>query len=171
MKPDFETKLAKMKDKAERRLQKQKEVQEQIVLRAKTRLEKVKAQKKQRSKKHLKDELWRITSRIVRYQSNICYSCEVYLPDFRLRNTGHFWSQGGHGAARYHWDNLRVQCVNCNNWKSGNLAEYGWRLLQEIGQQRFDDLRLLAKTTHAWGRLELEKMIEERKELLKKFES
>lgn len=167
---NFEEKLKKMEEKAARRLQKQKEVQERIVLRAKTRLEKVKAQQKRRSVKSLKDELWRITSRIVRYQSDTCYSCETRLADFKLRNCGHFWTQGGHGAARFHFDNLRVQCVTCNNWKSGNIAEYGWRLLQDIGQERFDELRLLAKTIHSWNRQELEYLITQRKELLKKFE-
>jgi hypothetical protein len=117
--------------------------------------------------KSLKDKLWKLTSQIVRLQSDSCYTCGKLIPDFRQRAAGHFWSKGGHGATRFHLDNLRVQCFGCNSFKSGNLAEYSSRLLKEIGQERFDELYRLAHLTRpSWKRDELENLITEREELL-----
>lgn len=117
--------------------------------------------------KALKDKLWKITSKIVRLQSEKCYTCGKYIPDFASRCAGHFWSRGGHGETRFDLDNLRVQCFGCNSFKSGNLAEYGTRLLAEIGADRYEELSRRAHITRAsWKRDELEALIQERENLL-----
>ena len=114
----------------------------------------------------LKRELRRITHKIVRQSGSACYVCDKPLPNPKDRTAGHYWSDGGHSAVRYSFDNLRISCVNCNSFKSGNLAEYGMRLERELGHDNFEALGVLAHQTKRWERTELELLIEERKKLL-----
>lgn len=95
---------------------------------------------KKRTIKSLKNELWTLTSKYIRLKSEYCYTCGKHLPAFSDRQAGHFWSRGGHDSVRFDRDNIRVQCVTCNNFKSGNLAEYAVKLRGEIGDIRFNDL-------------------------------
>lgn len=148
--------------KALRLAQKALEKQERLALRIGKKLEKLKTKK---SISKLKEELWEVTSRIVRLTWNSCYTCKKYL-EFKDRSAGHFWTKGGHSSVKFDFDNLRVQCVTCNNWKSGNLAEYAVRLRDEIGEERFRALNVKAhisiKPTREW----LEEEIKRRKEML-----
>lgn len=149
---------------------------EKILAKAKAAQERRKLRKKAKKPaktpiKTLKDTLWKLTSQYVRSQSNRCFTCDDVIPDFTKRSAGHFWSKGGHGATRFDLDNLRVQCVSCNNFKGGNLSEYAVRLRRDIGDERFDALDQKAHTTKtSWKRDELEQLIEERKSLLNFFD-
>lgn len=130
------------------------------------RTEKKLAKAKATPLKLLHKELKRITHKIVRLKADRCYCCNKPLPEFKDRCAGHFWSDGGHSNTRYDFRNLRVCCVGCNSFKSGNLAEYGYRLKNELGADEFDRLYTDAHTLKRWGREELESMIAERKNIL-----
>lgn len=109
----------------------------------------------------LQKKLWKMISSEVRNSSSKCYTCDVKL-EYSKRSVGHFWPKGSHGAVKFDIDNLRVQCNTCNSFKSGNLAEYGYRLMDEIG---IDDYRNLYKKAHTKKRDTkdgLKKLIEER---------
>lgn len=104
-------------------------------------------------------KLWKLISPIVRTQRSACYTCDTEL-EFSKRSAGHFWTKKGHPSVRFDFDNLRTQCDDCNRFKSGNCSEYAVRLLDELGYDRFQALRLKAGQSKVWQRQELEDMIE-----------
>lgn len=117
------------------------------------------AKKAKPLKKKLAADLWKIISKKVRESSDRCYTCDKPL-EWKDRSAGHFWSKGGHNAVRYELDNLRVQCVSCNSFRSGYLSEYSVRLRREIGDERFDALEKRAHTLHRYTSDELQEMID-----------
>lgn len=125
---------------------------------------------KKKTLKQLKFLIWKATSRIVRLSSRFCYTCDRGLP-YEERCTGHFWAKGGHGYVRFDMRNLRVQCVSCNSFKSGNLAEYAVRLREEIGDKEFNDLSLDAHSSKRHPRCELEDMLVEREKMREEAEA
>lgn len=126
---------------------------------------------KRPSKKELKNKLWRLISQYVRIQSAHCFTCGIFIPDMRDRSTGHFWTRGGHPSVAFDLDNLRVQCTTCNNWKSGNLAEYAFRLEKDIGTERYNALRERAYQTRHFTIGDYEIMTKEMKEKLNSLTS
>lgn len=121
---------------------------------------------KRPSKKELKNRLWLLTSKYVRSQSDHCYTCGMHLPEMRDRSAGHFWSRGGYPSVAFDLDNLRVQCITCNNWKSGNLAEYAFKLEKEIGEKRYSALRERAHQTKHYTISDYETLMEDIKSKL-----
>lgn len=94
------------------------------------------------------DAVWSIDVRM-RYSTNgycKCYTCDKVLATF-----GYFGVQCGHflsrrfWSVRFHKDNCRPQCYECNCAKNGNLKVYRERLLKEIGKSRVDKIEKLAK--------------------------
>lgn len=148
------------KAKLEDRLNRVKEV-------ATVKVKKIKEKNKIPSLNEIKNSLRKVTHKIVTYGATKCYTCDT--TGVKLFS-GHYWTQGGHGAARFDFENMRPQCDQCNRFESGNLAEYGWRLREEIGDERFTALRLKAGGTVKWDKFELLKLLEERREILKKLE-
>ncbi|MGL4756220.1 MAG: recombination protein NinG [Aeromonadaceae bacterium] len=53
-------------------------------------------------------------------------------------HAGHYRSVGGHPELRFEEDNCHKQASYCNNYKSGNLAEYRIRLIAKIGLGRVE---------------------------------
>ena len=69
--------------------------------------------------------------------ANACISCQRHHSG--QYHAGHYMSVGGHSAAlRYSEDNCHKQCSVCNNYKSGNLAEYRSNLIKKIGLERVE---------------------------------
>jgi len=133
---------------------------EQKLEKAKLKIEKLKLKlkTKKHTRKELKNKLWIITSKLIRLSYISCYTCDKSL-SWEDRQAGHFWSRGGHPATYFDLDNIRTQCVGCNNWKSGNLAEYSVRLRREIGEIRFHNLELRAHRNKKFTPQELEELI------------
>ena len=75
----------------------------------------------------------------------------------RQRHAGHFMPVGSNGNLRFDEDNCHSQCSICNNWKSGNLAEYETNLRKKIGNDRVD--RLKEKGVRVWTVEELRAII------------
>lgn len=69
-------------------------------------------------------------------------------------HAGHFRTVGAAGHLRYNEDNVHKQCAPCNKDLSGNIINYTPRLIQKIGQQRYEAL-IDNNEVHHWTREEL----------------
>lgn len=85
-----------------------------------------------KTKKALWDECRRITRE--RY-GNTCYTCGRTGLEGSNWQTGHFISSSICSVfLRYHLDNLRPQCYNCNINKSGNWIAFEAHLIVDKGR-------------------------------------
>ena len=99
-----------------------------------------------------------------------CISCGKY----------HFWKdiQNGHYmsrrylSTRFSEDNCRPQCVACNIFNQGNAQMYRRALIEEIGEDRVNQVEITARTSlRSISSFEYEQLIKyykARVELLKK---
>jgi hypothetical protein len=73
-----------------------------------------------------KKKLWEECKRITRGKyGNVCYTCGKEGLEGSNWHTGHFISSSICSVyMRYHLDNLRPQCYNCNINKSGNWLAF-----------------------------------------------
>lgn len=65
-----------------------------------------------------------------------CICCGVHHQG--QYHAGHYRSVGGNPELRFEEDNCHKQASHCNNYKSGNLAEYRIRLIRKIGLSRVE---------------------------------
>lgn len=89
-----------------------------------------------------------------------CISCDHNFNSDkpRQRHAGHYRPQGGHSLLRYDERNCHVQCSICNNYKSGNLADYRLALIEKIGLEVVEELESI-DTTKRWSVEELQEII------------
>lgn len=91
---------------------------------------------KKRSKKTLHKEAWDVFSKWIRKRDPYCVThleMGIFYPS---QNAGHYW----HGVLDFDEENINGQCVNCNKWNSGRLAEYARYLINKLGYKKFDEL-------------------------------
>ena len=62
-----------------------------------------------------------------------CVSCDKPDNGKHQRHASHLRSVGACGALRFNTFNVHTSCAQCNNIKSGNIAEYIPRLRERIG--------------------------------------
>ena len=55
-------------------------------------------------------------------------------------HAGHYRTTGANPELRFDEDNVHKQCAPCNNHLSGNIENYTPRLIEKVGQERFDRL-------------------------------
>jgi hypothetical protein len=89
--------------------------------------------------------------------TNICYTCGQVLPIKELQ-CGHFISRR-YFATRWDFDNVRVQCYECNVVKQGNLKVFEQKLRNEIGNERLNQLARKAKSLSKFSTLELHQLL------------
>ena len=94
-----------------------------------------------------------------------CYTCGEYH-NFSEIECGHFIERR-HKAVRFDLNNLRPQCKKCNNEKRGNLVVYEEKLKAELGEQKFNELIALGRTTKHWSQFEIDALISMFKQLIK----
>ncbi len=163
----YEQKIQKLKERALKQKEKLKEKALKKEQRLKDRLQKAKIKKpKAPSRKSLADRLWKLTSQYVRNIESECYTCPKVL-EFREREAGHYWTQGGHKRVKFDLMNVHTQCHSCNHFKSGNLAKYASRLIREYGIEKYQDLELRSNDSTPFTEIELEQMILEMEEKIK----
>jgi len=93
--------------------------------------------KKNRSQKEiLKDKAWAIFSKWIRTRDPLCVTHLVMGKQTPSENAGHFW----HAKLDFDEININGQCVNCNKWNSGRLAEYSTYLIEKYGIDEFNAL-------------------------------
>lgn len=105
----------------------------------------------------LKKTLWELCKEITRarYRNKdgtfTCYTCGRLIDEAKKAHTGHGIASAVGGALlRFHLDNLRIQDYFCNVNLGGNGAVFHKNLIEEIGQERVDELfRLKAQTVKA----------------------
>ena len=84
-------------------------------------------------------------------------------------NASHYYSAGGHFNVRFDEDNVHSSCVKCNMYLSGNLEEYGRRLPERIGEERFKQLIERSQETRNYTREELREIKEKYKQKIKEL--
>lgn len=65
-----------------------------------------------------------------------CISCDKPSDWGGQWHAGHYKTVGARPDLRFNEDNVHKQCSQCNNFLSGNLAQYRIALLAKIGSQR-----------------------------------
>lgn len=86
-----------------------------------------------------------------------CISCGK-VKAFRKADCGHFYSRM-HMSTRYDEDNCHAECAYCNRISADHLIGYQEHLIEKIGQERFDKLRLRHHLSKKWSDFEMEEMI------------
>lgn len=97
----------------------------------------------------LKKALWDECRRITRARhGNTCYTCGKTGLEGSNWQTGHFISSSICSVAlRYHLDNLRPQCYNCNINKSGFWTAFEDHLVRDFGKGFPEILKELNRNT------------------------
>jgi len=65
-----------------------------------------------------------------------CVSCDKPADWGGQWHAGHYKTVGARPDLRFNEDNVHKQCSQCNNFLSGNLAQYRIALIAKIGSQR-----------------------------------
>lgn len=97
-----------------------------------------------------------------------CISCGKPLTG--KFDAGHYYNANNHWSVRFNEDNVHGQCVQCNQYKHGNLIEYTLRLPERIGQEMFDDLIRRKNQTRRYSVFELKVIILYYKQKIEKIE-
>lgn len=84
----------------------------------------------------LKKKAWRTFSKWIRNRDLFCITHLVMGKKVPSENAGHYW----HAVLDFDEENINGQCINCNKWNSGRLAEYGTYLRKKLGNKKFDAL-------------------------------
>jgi hypothetical protein len=112
-----------------------------------TRLERLKERKASKdTKEKLKTrqewlkEAQQLVNKYVRLRDSHlgCVSCDKPANWDGQWHASHFRSVGAAPQLRFNLWNIHKSCSVCNNWKSGNLAEYAPRLREKIGNDKVD---------------------------------
>jgi len=69
-----------------------------------------------------------------------CASCEKGPTWGGQWQAGHYYSRGHSSSLRFNLSNINKQCSVCNNYLSGNIGQYTPKLIDKIGQDRFNYL-------------------------------
>ncbi len=80
----------------------------------------------------LKKKLDAVFSQYIRRRDKgVCFTCGVKKP-WKSQQNGHYISRG---VLILRWDerNCNCQCVGCNIFRNGNMAEYAIRLMKKYG--------------------------------------
>lgn len=104
----------------------------------------------------------------LRDKDDPCISCGKYHEG--QYSAGHFYTTAARADLRFTEDNVHKQCWwNCNKNKSGNIAEYRPRLVEKIGQERFDALQVIGRSD--WSNEELEEIRIHYRDLIKQLKT
>ncbi|WP_407291220.1 recombination protein NinG [Morganella morganii] len=85
-------------------------------------------------------------------------------------HAGHYRTTGSNPELRFDEDNVHKQCAPCNNHLSGNIENYTPRLIEKIGQERFDCLMGVHELPK-WKREDYERIRDEYRLKLKELKS
>lgn len=88
-------------------------------------------------------KLWELCKQIIRKKyGNICYTCGATGLEGKNWHTGHMWAKQSLGAyMKYDLRILRPQCYHDNINLGGRGADFYSRMLDEIGQEKMEQLQ------------------------------
>jgi hypothetical protein len=100
----------------------------------------------------------------------ICISCN-HPKGLDQMNAGHFWPVGGHEAVRYDEDNVHGQCISCNHFESNGVVmkRYTTNLIRKIGMKKFEALGNRRFNRSKMMAFEVDLLIDQYKEKIKKL--
>ena len=107
-------------------------------------LEKKKAKAKKEFKENDKSTLLKLAQTVVNKYIRLrdldkpCISCG-HLGDRQI-HAGHYRPMGNNQQLRFYTLNIFAQCSICNNYKSGNLAEYRMSLIKKLGIKKVEEI-------------------------------
>jgi len=112
--------------------------------------------------KNLKIKLWELCKQHARARDGSkCFTCQKSDLSGSNQHTGHFIPSASGGATlRYHPNNLRVQCYNCNINLGGNGAEFYRKMVASLGKKQTEKLFVLKQKTIKADSIFYSKMIE-----------
>jgi len=115
-------------------------------------------------------ELQAIVNKYVRLRDSKygCICCDIGPNWDGQFQAGHFYPQGRSSALRFNVWNIHKQASSCNNHLSGNLLEYKPRLIDKIGQARFDYLEAHQNDIKSYDIEWIERAIKVAKKVLKR---
>jgi len=135
---------------------------------AKKRTVKKKKRKKKpklRPIKFLKRDLDSVFSKFIRKRDKgKCFTCGVVKPEKNMQN-GHYVSRS-HMSLRFDEKNCFCQCVGCNVFKNGNMAEYTFRIKDKFGIEHLEYLQKKKEEIQKYTRQDYERLINHYKELI-----
>jgi hypothetical protein len=110
-----------------------------------------------------------IFNKYVRLRDNgkVCISCQK--PP-KKKNSGHYFSSGGHSNVRFDEDNVHLQCEHCNTFLSGNLLNYQIEIEKRIGAEKLIELQAKAHLVKKWSIDELKELMVIYKKKIKEIE-
>lgn len=91
--------------------------------------------------------LWSMFSKFIRardanYQGYCkCISCST-VKKWSAFDAGHYIPKGSDSALKYNEMNVNAQCTSCNQYKSGNLIQYRFGLVDKYGKKEVEALEL-----------------------------
>lgn len=131
---DQKEKIIKRKQHAQKRAEKE----QAKVQRAKHRAEKEAA----RPRSWYVKEAQRWFNKFIRFRDKDkpCICCDRLPTNDIQWHAGHFLTTGARPEHRFNEDNCHKQTSYCNNYLSGNVAEYRKRLIDKIGLQRVESM-------------------------------
>lgn len=133
------------------------------------------AKRKKKTLPKLKHDLQKIFNKYIRLRDGdgdyfTCIACGETKPK-EVANAGHFYAVKGYDSMRFNEDNVHIECVSCNCFNESHLIGYAINLKNKIGEERIEELHLLAadykKNGYKWYRDDLEEMIVDYKEKIK----
>ena len=85
---------------------------------------------------------------------------------YKRMQGGHF-VPGRRQSILFIEENIHVQCINCNNYLSGNVMEYERFMVQRYGEEKVEELRALKRQVVSHTREELADMRDGYKQRIK----
>ena len=108
----------------------------------------------------LRRKAWALFSVYIRRRDkNVCFTCGGFAT-----HAGHFIHKD---ALDFDELNVHAQCVRCNLYLSGNLADYTIKMIDKYGRGKVDKLLARRHEIHHWTVGELEEIIERYKKATK----
>ena|SRR3990167_6419 len=94
-----------------------------------------------------------------------CITCLTRLK-WNEVDCGH-WQRRGHHGTRWERDNAATQCSTCNRERGGVMDAFEEALIDDLGEERVEEIKELAAKPAYFSDEELKEKIKENKSILK----
>lgn len=118
------------------------------------------------------NELQTLVNKYVRLRdiNDGCISCDKPSTWHGQWHASHFYPRGRASAVRFNLWNIHKSCSVCNSHLSGNLTSYKPRLIDKIGQKRFDQLEAIHRDIVTYDPEYIERAKKVAKKAIKRLE-